>query len=340
MTTMPPLVEALPEAVTRHLAGVSAIWQLGPWRRVTPLAGNNNETFLLDSESATEGAGEGAVVARRVRASKSLDEVRFELALIAHAAAHGVPTAPFVPTPHGEPWADIEGRLWTLSRFVRHDDTPATAERCAQAGEVLGRLHVAITSFRPPTAAPRDLKYKDGREHLASIDRATLTPAQAELHARATELSRELSRRPHNAVAVIHGGCRRSNLLFRDGRPAALLDFDSAREDDPALDVAIALWSFARPKKGCEEVLAPERMIPFARGFARSCPTDEAFAQALPVRLAETILHQGAAALREAAGGGEAAPVLWKRAVTRVDAAARCLRQADDLAESWRAAAR
>lgn len=54
-----------------------------------------------------------------------------------------------------------------------------------------------------------------------------------------------IASRPELAVTPIHGDPAQQNLLWRAGRPTALLDWEWARLDWPALELAAAALSFA-----------------------------------------------------------------------------------------------
>jgi len=204
----------------------------------------------------------------RVNEGKSEDDVAREAAIVAHAAAQGVPTPaparapdgrPFVrwalaDVPAGEPGAIISLFPWLPGRtLVRAEVTPAHAR---QVGAALARLHLASEGFadrRPGRYEPDEIDRRLALVTAAASTRAELAPAVAILTPELAALHRE--RHPGLPLGLIHGDLFIDNTLFDApaGPPSAvgnaqltaLLDFEQASWGRFAYDVAVTLLAFA-----------------------------------------------------------------------------------------------
>jgi homoserine kinase type II len=183
----------------------------------------------------------------RVNEGKSEDDVRREAAIVAHAAARGVPTPPPRTTPQGEPFARWRGELvslfpWVAGRtLARAEVTPAHA---AAVGAALGRLHRASEGFadhRPSRYEPDEIARR--LTGIAALGRADLAEAVA-------TLTPELAALPHERVpglpmGLIHGDLFIDNVLYDDrGALTALLDFEQASWGRLAYDLAVTTLAF------------------------------------------------------------------------------------------------
>ena len=244
-----------PGAATEDLPrrALQRAFALGAWRRVEPLAGGKSQHHLVDTDR-------GRFVLRRSYRAKEADGIRFEHELVAHLRAGGFPAPELVPTVTGDACAEIDGRLWRVSVFVpgRAADGGNPAHVDAVAG-ALARYHDLVESFVPSVPAPdvalvpaalreridavvalRAAGPPDGTPPalVASIA-GTLAEADAAA-ARLGELYATLAR------LVVHAGCRRGSTLFDGDRLVCVLDFDSAHLEVRALDVAVAVFDFAK----------------------------------------------------------------------------------------------
>ncbi len=197
--------------------------------------------------------------------------------LLAHLAAHGVPTPePFAL--RGRPGvflADHAGKPAAVFPWVPGEIlcqarvTPAAA---AQVGEGLARVHLAGASF---TGAKTS---RFGPAQIASrIASLRATPLAADVAADverlAARLERHISRQPGASSGLVHGDLFRDNVLWDEGRISALLDFESASLESYAFDFMVTLlaWCFT-------DRLDPDLCRALARGYTavRPLPEEEA----------------------------------------------------------------
>jgi homoserine kinase type II len=189
----------------------------------------------------------------RVNEGKSEEDVAREAAIVAHAAAHGVPTpAPF-PASDGRPyvrWADAFVSMfpWLPGRTLARAQVQPPHAR--QVGAALARLHLASDDFadqRPGRYEPPEIDRRLGVITAAAADRPELRAALATLAPELAALHRE--RHVDLPLGIIHGDLFIDNVLYDDGPDSdslvALLDFEQAAWGRFAYDVAVTLLAFA-----------------------------------------------------------------------------------------------
>jgi Ser/Thr protein kinase RdoA (MazF antagonist) len=197
---------------------------------------------------------------------------------------------------------------------VRVGDTvrrPATGNSSFVRGLL---AHLAANDF---TEAPGPLGTDEqGRDIFSFIDGEV--PADLAFHDDATlRAAALLIRRYHDATTgLITGACARSadivchndlspcNFVFRDGRPAAIIDFDAAAPGYRVDDLAYAAWLWL--DIGNEETSAAEQARRL-RLFA------DAYGAVDEEPLLEAMLKRQAMAIRSAEQAGDAARAAWAR---------------------------
>jgi homoserine kinase type II len=204
--------------------------------------------------------------------------------LLAHLAARGVAT----PRPYplaGRPdahVADHAGKPAAVFPWVDGEilcQARVTPDAAAQVGEALARVHLAGASFEGAPASRFDVAAMDRR--VRAIRARELPAGLAEVVDRLEgRLERYRGRAPGPAgkegAGLVHGDLFRDNVLWQDGRIAALLDFESASLESYAFDlmVTILAWCFG-------DGLSPALARAMAQGYARARPMPEAEAARL-----------------------------------------------------------
>jgi homoserine kinase type II len=222
------------------VAEILAAFGLPPARAHHPIAvGTVNTNVRVETDAG--------LLFLRVNEGKSEDDVRREAAIVAHAAARGVPTPPPRTTPAGEPFARWRGAFvslfpWVAGRtLARAELTPAHA---AAVGGALARLHLAGEGFSD---------HRQGRYEPDEIARrlATITALRrADLAEAIAILAPELAalgstRRPDLPTGLIHGDLFIDNVLYDDrGALTALIDFEQASWGRLAYDLAVTTLAF------------------------------------------------------------------------------------------------
>jgi homoserine kinase type II len=205
--------------------------------------GVENSNFLIDTSGGSDGA---RFILTLYEKRVDADDLPFFFALLDHLADNGVPVPRAIRDRDGLQLQDVAGRPACLIEFlpgvsVSH---PNAAQGHA-AGEALGRMHGALTSFaleRPNTmglAGWHELAARCGGD-LDRIAPGLGMRVQAELDwldgAWPTDL-------PH---AVVHADLFPDNVLMRGDAIGGLIDFYFACTEIRAWDVAVthAAWSF------------------------------------------------------------------------------------------------
>jgi aminoglycoside phosphotransferase (APT) family kinase protein len=146
------------------------------------------------------------------------------------------------PVAHGHPESSYPF-AWAIYRWI--DGQPYADALVDDEREAARELAQFVVELRriDPVGAPRG-----GRRPLRELDAVTRAAIQSARDAIDSEAAtaaweRALQAPAWNGTAVwIHTDLLRSNVLVRDGRLCALIDFGGAGVGDPAADV-IAAWS-------------------------------------------------------------------------------------------------
>jgi len=195
----------------------------------------------------------GGTVFLRINEGKTRDDVAREAAIVAHAAARGVPTPAPLKARDGAAFASWNGELASLFPWVpgrtltRADVTPAHG---ALVGRALAALHLASEGYADHRAGryePDEIQRR--AERVAAAGRAELVGPVAVLRLALDGLATE--RAAELPLGVIHGDLFIDNVLFDDAtgasagpRLAALLDFEQASWGRLAYDLAVTTLAF------------------------------------------------------------------------------------------------
>jgi len=202
-----------------------------------------------------------AAIARQHRATQRLADL-------------GVPVAPPLTGTDGRTVAVVGGHAYALHPWIdgrhRHGGQ-LTTEQCARLGALLGVVHASLEQVMPAqgrghakeAAAGRDPSDgADPADTFALIDRLLARvrshrPSDAfdelarhRLLERRVLLERHADRRPPRGGSVgwVHGDFHPFNLLYRDGEPAAIVDWDRLGVQPRAEEaVRAAVIFFVRP---------------------------------------------------------------------------------------------
>jgi homoserine kinase type II len=222
-----------------ELVNILAQFGVTGYRSATPItAGTINTNFALETE--------GGRRFLRINEGKAREDVVREAAIIEHVAARAVPTPRPLHARTGEPFGTWDGAYVSLFPWVegstlgRAQVGPSEAR---DAGEALAQLHRAGADY----ADHRPGRY-EGEEiarRFATITAAAdpaLAAAVAELGpALATLTQRRTQALP---LGLIHGDLFIDNVLYHQGRLAALLDFEQASWGRLVYDLAVSVLAF------------------------------------------------------------------------------------------------
>jgi Ser/Thr protein kinase RdoA (MazF antagonist) len=265
--------------------GIAERWGLAPLPDPEPLAGGYKNTLLRCGE----------VVIRIER--NDPESVAWEHELTAFLA-HDVPevVTPLVAR-DGSTFLEVEGVVTSVLPFVEGDPLDRDdAEQRLGLARLLARLHwvgLAWKRRRPGRPAFADLDF----EANAWWDvRVVELPAPLE---RAYDRSREwVARAPWLTRGAVHGDVYRGNLRVGDGRIRGVLDWEDARVDWPAWELANATWEVCMDE--ARDALDPERAAAFLDAYTEAGgPGERApFDELLRLRLVADALYSLTSAAR------------------------------------------
>ena len=288
-------------------------WDVGAVKQVEVMIGGKSQHFRVDTTT-------GRYVLRRSYRSKTPAGLDFEHQLVAHLRRGGFPAPEVIPTRGGRTWLEAEGRLHTLTAFVR--GTPPGSDDAAQVAEMarwLARYHRLARTFRPTVAVPQPQSMMASlRERLEAVvaagagEQATLLAVDVGFVLdRGWEALEILERRsPELLRLVIHAGCRRGSVLIEDGDVKAILDFDSSHDDARVVDLVVAVHDYAKvygdPESDAYKVPLDLTVAgTFLRAYEEETdePLSSAEIEALPAFLTAKRLKRGLGRFERAALG-------------------------------------
>jgi aminoglycoside phosphotransferase (APT) family kinase protein len=219
--------------------------------------------------------------------------------------------APLLPLPIPEPLAmgePADGYPWKWSIYRWIEGEPATSERIANMPDFavsLGRFLAAmqsIESMTGPRPGPHNF-YRGGS--LATYDAQTRQAITALKGMIDTDAALEvweaaLATAWVGAPVWIHGDVSAGNLLIREGRLCAVIDFGNLGLGDPACDLAMTWTMFENESRDAFRATLPLDAGTWARGrgwvlwkaliIAAGLTTSNAFEAAQPWRIIGEVL--------------------------------------------------
>lgn len=228
---------------------------------VQPLGGGHvNDTLLITSH------GERSILQKQssILNSHSLHDA---MVVSRHLIAYGWEAPIVMPTVAGSLWAnDDAGRTWRRQAFIESDGTPPHTQGTAllePAGDLLGRWH------RTTQALNYQPSYGLAHFHDTDYFALRLTSHMEELPKISQQLGtailqyyQQIPTTPQEAQQLIHGDPKFDNMLFRDGQPFTLVDFDTLMVGSPWLDMGDMLRSLLRDQITHGETTASHTLQP------------------------------------------------------------------------------
>ena len=207
-------------------------------RKVEP-GGWDNRTFLLGDEMSVRLPSAAGYAAQVTNEQRWLPKL-----------------APHLPLPIPKPLAmgkPGEGYPWSWSVYGWLEGEPATDERIGDLGEFaidlagfLAALH-RIDAAEGPPAGPQNYFRGGSLTVYDSQTREALRLLEGKIDTKAARTIWEeaLATEWQHSPVWVHGDIAWGNLLMKDGKLSAVIDFGSSAIGDPACDLAIA-WTLFR----------------------------------------------------------------------------------------------
>jgi homoserine kinase type II len=239
------------------------VYDIGEWFTWdrTPKGYTNHSFFIATST--------GKYVLRRSnmhwKTRKGADAMKFEVRLIDHLRERGYPAPQIIPTREGDRYLGHQGAFYLMTAFIAGDPYgKGNTAHLLAAGEALGRYHRLVRTLSgssyasSPVLEPRAISTLDRVEHLvapflSAEEREHLRNQTSYLRSQFASIPRAVAERyPALNKQVIHGSFSATSLIFSGDALAGVLDYDRARFEAVATDLAIAIRSFG-PHRGGDE---------------------------------------------------------------------------------------
>jgi homoserine kinase type II len=202
-------------------------------------AGSVNSNFAIVT-------GGGARLFLRLYEEQDLLGAENETGMLERIARAGVPTPSPVPRKDGALVSLVRGKpaaLFPWREGTMRCQAAVTAEDTRRVGEALAGVHLAASS---ETKDAGRFRFEDLMGRLERIE----SSEDARFRSVAVSLRKQLERshRERDVTlprGIVHGDLFRDNVLWdKDGRIAALLDFESAFEGTHAYDLMVTLLAW------------------------------------------------------------------------------------------------
>lgn len=193
---------------------------------------------------------------RRPLGSSGADRVAYTHALQQHLAARRYPLPRLVLTRTDRAsWLEREGHIYELFDFVPGEPYDGSLDSTADAGRALGFFHRLVGNFVHRRYQPKWGTYHaagSGLEpHFDQIIQKIPTPEVAQLVASLRAAYADAAAHAEEAgfatwpSQTIHGDWHPGNMLFRNTRVVAVIDYDTARLAPRVIDIANGALQFS-----------------------------------------------------------------------------------------------
>ena len=244
---------------------------------------------------------------RRAKGTQDLEKVQF-----CHAIQEALTDKQF-PLPHLIPVTEsgttmllLDGNVYELFEFIPGQIYDQSLEATYDAGRILSTYHRLLEDFSsehtPPTGSyhgaeavekgfDRVLRHLARKPDIASVCRFLLDSYR---HARDSATDKGLDDWPKQ---VVHGDWHPGNMLFRQKRVVAVIDYDSARVLPRIIDAANGALQFSILGGGPDlgkwpEHLDQSRFKRFLRGYDQVNLLSEAELTATPWLMIEALIAE------------------------------------------------
>jgi Ser/Thr protein kinase RdoA (MazF antagonist) len=217
----PLTVLTLPDGIAEH-------WGLPPLTNPVPLTGGYHNLVIRTGD-----------VVIRVE-TRELESTVWEHELLAWLAADVPEVVAPIQAGDGSTFLVVEGQIVSVLPFVEGEPSAGL-----DVASLLARIHARGAEWPQARARP-------GRPSYADLDWErndwwdwSAVPKPPELVRAFDHVRAWIASAPSLAVTPVHGDPAQQNVLSRTGRIAGVIDWEWARLDWPALELALAAWTFA-----------------------------------------------------------------------------------------------
>lgn len=249
---------------------------------------------------------------RRVRGRDDLTKVAFTHQIQLHLAAQGFPLPHLIGTrDDNDSMLVLGGSIYELFEFIAGTGYDASLDATFDSGRILGLYHKLLADFRsdyaPPTGSYHNAKaiHQAIRNTISSLPIDTRPSAevltttvqsveQAYLQCAEKVIALGLDRWPGQ---IVHGDWHPGNMLFRDKKVVAVIDYDAARMQQRVIDFANGSLQFSILGGGEDASAWPDyidesRFKRFLRGYDSANVISKAELKAVPFLMCEAMIAE------------------------------------------------
>ena len=250
---------------------------------------------------------------RRVPGRDDLAKIRFTHDIQRVLIRHGFPLPRIIAsTDEGKTLLILKDRCYELFEFVSGEDFDGSLDASYHAGAALGLYHRLLANFRTEYSPPT------GSYHNASTIRQAIRRIICTLPLESRPPQNEVTRLVESLegsyahccgrtadlgledwpTQIVHGDWHPGNMLFRQRKVLAVVDYDAARLQQRVIDLANGVLQFSiitggESPKTWPDHLDESRFKRFMRGYATEEAVSHAEIQAVPYLMCEAIIAEG-----------------------------------------------
>lgn len=211
----------------------------------------------------------------RVGKRKTSESIDFEIKLLNVLVEKGVKVAPVIKTIEGKDFVDKNGNAVACFEFIEGETTTIDdkisekTDLIIQAGKALGEFHKATLNVSIPSEKRRTI--------FSEMDRVLDKPEKIkEMFEGGEEFiddvkkSLDVAKLKTPDWGIIHNDYNASNVLFKDSKVSAILDFDWACQGPLLMDVGYGAMAWSTPDKITEPNI--EAFEGFINGYNSTGP--------------------------------------------------------------------
>ncbi len=285
-----------------ELAIVMSHYDIGPIKEIRefPRGSRKSPKLLIDAESGQ------FLLKRRARGRDDLTKVAFSHLVQLHLASQQFPLPHLVGT-RGQNNSMLHrgGQIYELFEYIPGQGYPQTLDATLDSGRVLGLYHKLLASFtseyQPPVGSFHNAPSVE--QGLKLIPKKLPNDETTAACLALLELYRTASARSDAAglaawpMQIVHADWHPGNMLFRDGRIVAVIDYDSSRQMQKIIDVSNGALQFSI-SGGDDDVrkwpaeLDEERFKQFIKGYDQVQLLSQAELEVMPYLMIEALIAE------------------------------------------------
>jgi len=290
---------------TKELKEALSYYDIGEIKQMTPLEAGNKTApkMVLVSDKGK------FLLKRRPTGKDDLYRVAFSHAVQMHLGEKGFPVTALITTKEDDNTiVQLDHHIYELFRFISGHRYTGTNQETIDAGRQMAKFHKYLKKFSSDLLRPLKGSFHDSsniRNHIKTIG-SKKRAIGGVLKYESNELMRlyESSSVRVNAMGfdswpeqIVHGDWHQGNMLFANGRIAALVDFDSVKIAPAVTDLANGMLQFSivggRPNPvDWPDYLDQYKLLKFLYGYREVITLDDCRLGVLPDLMIETIIAE------------------------------------------------